>query len=134
MRVGEGPLKVDFFGTTEITAAHRRTDGWRQPDINACILLRPAATPGTRAPLPSYDQMVIELGEPEPTVVTPADFRKTVRWRLKSLASQHGKSIPPDELESMVAEVERCALRESCQMELGENDPLIQKLRTVGQR
>ena len=136
MRAGEGPLQVDFFGTTELTPqrAFRRTAGRRQPDVNACILVRPAANPGTGAPFPSCDQFVIGLAESEPTVVTPEDFRNSLRWRLEAQATRCGKSIPPDELESMVAEVERRVQRDSCQMELDEDDPLRHQLRTLARR
>src|SRR5271165_2280784 len=135
MRAGEGPLQVDFFGTTEITAerASRRTSGRVQPDVNACILVRPAANPGTGAPFPSH-QIVIGLAGSEPTVVTPTDFRTMLRWQLETHAARHGKSIPPDELESMVDEVERRALRDARQVELDEDDPLRHQLQTVGRR
>jgi hypothetical protein len=136
MRAGEGPLQVDFFGTTELTPqrAGRRTDGRCQPDVNACILVRPAANPGTGAPFRSYHQIVIGLAESEPTVVTPEDFRNTLRWQLETHAARHGKSIPPDELESMVDEVERRALRDAWQTKLDADYPLRHQLRTVGRR
>jgi len=136
MRAGEGPLQVDFFGTTELTPqrAGRRTDGRCQPDVNACILVRPAANPGTGAPFPSCDQFVIGLAGSEPTVVTPTDFRTMLRWQLETHAARYGRSIPPNELESMVDELERRVQRDSCQMELGEDDPLRHQLQTVGRR
>jgi SEC-C motif len=136
MRAGEGPLQVDFFGTTEITAemAFRQTAGRVQPDVSACILVRPAANPGTAVPFPSCDQFVIGLAGSEPTVVTPEDFRNTLRWQLETHAARYGRSIPPDELESMVDELERRVQRDSCQMELGEDDPLRHQLQTVGRR
>ena len=64
----------------------------------------------------------------------PEDFRNTLRWRLEAQASRYGRSIPPDELESMVAEVERRALRDAWQTKLDADHPLRHQLRTVGRR
>ena len=132
MRAGEGPLQVDFFGTTEITAemAFRQTAGRVQPDVSACILVRPAANPGTAVPFPSYHRIIIGLPRSDPTVVHRADFRNMLRWQLETHAARHGKSIPPDTLDLMVDEGERRVLRDAKQVKLDEDDPLRQRLLT----
>jgi SEC-C motif len=136
IRAGEGPLQVDFFGTTEIKAesAFRCTQGRCQPDMCGCILVRPDTNLSKDAPFPAYHRIVIGLANSEPTVVTPADLRNALRWRFETEAARVGKSIPYDALDSMVNEAKLRVEQSSYKMTLDKDDPLLHEVRNIARR
>jgi hypothetical protein len=77
--------------------------------------------------------IIIGLAGSDPTVVIRADLRNMLQWQLKSHAAQYGRTIPADELESMVDEGERRALRHARQMTYPRNRRTEHGLRILDQ-